>query len=84
MSDGIKQDIARSIHSHNAFFSAWKIGTTLPVEKECKGPAEEALLKYAAYIKNCSLAQVIRYNKVRRECYAEKNTVFCPRADALH
>ncbi len=48
---GVKQDIARAIHSHNVFFGAWKIKTTMSMEEERKGPAEEALQKYAAYMK---------------------------------
>lgn len=48
--DGAKQDLARSIPSHNAFFGAWKISTTMSMEEERKGPAEEALRKYAAYM----------------------------------
>lgn len=49
--EGAKQDLARSIHSHNVFFGAWKIGTTMSMEEERKGPAEEILQKYAAYMK---------------------------------
>ncbi len=48
---GAEQEIYRSIHSHNIFFGAWKINTTLSMEEERKGPAEEALQKYAAYMK---------------------------------
>lgn len=48
---GVKQDIARAIHSHNVFFGAWKIKTTMSMEEERKGPAKEALQKYAAYMK---------------------------------
>ena len=50
-SKGAEQDILRSIHSHNAFFGAWKIKTTMSMEEERKGPAEEILQKYAAYMK---------------------------------
>jgi len=39
------------MHSHNAFFSAWKINTTISMEEERKGMAEEALQKYSAYMK---------------------------------
>ena len=49
--EGMKQDIARSIHSHNVFFGAWKISTTMSMENERKGPAEEALQKYAGYMR---------------------------------
>ncbi len=48
---GAEQDIFRSIPSHNAFFGAWKVGTTMSMEEERKGPAEEILQKYAAYMK---------------------------------
>ena len=44
-------EIFRSIHSHNVFFGAWKIKTTMSMEEERKGPAEEALQKYTAYMK---------------------------------
>ena len=49
--EGMKQDMARSIPSHNMFFGAWKISTTMSMEKERKGPAEETLQKYAAYMR---------------------------------
>ena len=49
--EGAKQDLYRSIPSHNAFFGAWKISTTMSMEEERKGPAEEALLKYTEYLK---------------------------------
>ena len=48
---GAEQDIFRSIHSHNVFFGAWKIAKTMSMEEERKGPAEEILQKYAAYMK---------------------------------
>ena len=48
---GAEQDIIRSIHSHNVFFGAWKVKTTMSMEEERKGPAEEILQKYAAYMK---------------------------------
>ena len=48
---GAEQDIFRSIHSHNVFFGAWKIKTTMSMEEERKGPAEEILQKYAEYMK---------------------------------
>lgn len=47
---GAKQDLARSLHSHSILFGAWKISSTLSAEKERKGPAEDALQKYAAYM----------------------------------
>ena len=49
--EGVKQDLVRSIPSHNAFFGAWKISTTMSMEEERKGPAEDTLQKYAAYMK---------------------------------
>ncbi len=49
--EGMKQDIARSVHSHNVFFGAWKIGTALSMEGERKGPAESALQAYASYMR---------------------------------
>ena len=48
---GAEQDILRSVHSHNVFFGAWKVKTTMSMEEERKGPAEESLQKYAAYMK---------------------------------
>lgn len=48
---GAEMEIFRSIHSHNVFFGAWKIKTTMSMEEERKGPAEEALQKYTAYMK---------------------------------
>ena len=48
---GAEMEIFRSIHSHTVFFGAWKINTTLSMEDERKGPAEEALQKYAAYMR---------------------------------
>ena len=48
---GAEMEIFRSIHSHNVFFGAWKIKTTMSMEAERKGPAEEALQKYTAYMK---------------------------------
>ena len=48
---GAEMEIFRSVHSHNVFFGAWKIHTTMSMEEERKGPAEEILQKYAAYMK---------------------------------
>ena len=48
---GAEMDFFRSIHSHNVFFGAWKIAKTMSMEEERKGPAEEALQKYAAYMR---------------------------------
>ena len=49
--EGAKQDLFRSIPSHNAFFGIWKISTTMSMEEERKGPAEDTLQKYAEYLK---------------------------------
>lgn len=49
---GAEQEIYRSIHSHNVFFGAWKIKTTMSMEEERKGPAEEILQKYTAHMKD--------------------------------
>lgn len=49
--DGAEQDLIRSLPSHNAFFGAWKIGTTMSMEEERKGPAEKILQKYSAYMR---------------------------------
>ena len=49
--EGVKQDLVRSIPSNNAFFGAWKISTTMSMEEERKGPAEDTLQKYTAYMK---------------------------------
>ena len=48
---GAEQDIFRSIPSHNVFFGMWKTGTTISMEKERKGPAEQILRKYAGYMR---------------------------------
>ncbi len=48
---GLRNKFATSIRNNNFFFGAWKIGTVMSVEKERKGPAEEALQKYAAYLR---------------------------------
>ena len=48
---GAEQDIFLSIHSHNVFFGARKIKTTMSMEEERKGPAEEILQKYTAYMR---------------------------------
>lgn len=48
---GAVQDVFRSIHSHNVFFGAWKIQSTISKEDERKGPAEEILQKYTKHMK---------------------------------
>ena len=49
---GAEQDIFRSVHSHNVFFGSWKIKTTMSMEEERKGPAEEILQKYASHMRH--------------------------------
>lgn len=49
--EGVKQGFAASIPSDNVLFGIWKIGTTVSMEKERKGPAEEVLHRYAAYMR---------------------------------
>lgn len=49
---GVGARLAAAIPTHNAFFGIWQIGTALSVEKERKGPAEEALQKYAAHMRS--------------------------------
>lgn len=48
---GAEMEIFRSVHSHNVFFGAWKINKTMSMEEERKGPAEDALQKYTAYLR---------------------------------
>lgn len=48
--EGVKQHLAISIHTHNAFFGAWQISSSMSMEKERKGPTEEVLQKYTAYM----------------------------------
>ena len=49
--EGVKQDLARSIPSDNVLFGIWKVDRVMSMEKERKGPAEEALQAYAAYMR---------------------------------
>ena len=48
---GIRNRLLSSVPSHSVFFGIWKISQTLSTEKERKGPAEDALQKYAAYMR---------------------------------
>ena len=48
---GVRDRLLSSVPTHNVFFGAWKIGKSMSTEKERKGPAEDALQKYAAYMK---------------------------------
>ena len=49
--EGVMQNLAVFIHTHNAFFGAWQISRTMSMEKERKGPAEEALQQYVVYMR---------------------------------
>lgn len=48
---GISERLIDSIPSRNAFFGAYKISSIMSTEDERKGPAEETLQKYAAYMR---------------------------------
>ena len=48
---GAFESLASSIPTHNILYGAWAIGKTMSKEKERKGPAEEALQKYAMYMR---------------------------------
>ena len=48
---GIVERLATSVPSNNIFFGIWKTSTVMSTEKERKGPAEEVLQKYTAYMK---------------------------------
>lgn len=48
---GIKNRLLTSVPSQNIFFGIWKVSETMSIEKERKGPAEDILQKYAAYMK---------------------------------
>lgn len=49
--EGVRNRLLTSVPSHNVFFGVWKISENMSVEKERTGPAEEALQKYAAYMR---------------------------------
>ena len=48
---GLGDKMLSSLPLNDVFFGIWKVSTTMSVEKERKGPAEEVLQKYAAYMK---------------------------------
>lgn len=48
---GFGEKLAGSIHSKNIFYNIWSISKTMNSEKERKGPAEEALQKYAQHMR---------------------------------
>ena len=49
--EGLVEWFSTAVPSHNIFFGIWKISTTMSIEKERKGPAEEVLQKYTAHMK---------------------------------
>ena len=48
---GVKQSLLSSIPTHGVFAGIWKVSSTMSAEKERKGPAEDALQKYTAYMR---------------------------------
>lgn len=48
---GFADRLFASIPSKNMFYGAWAIKQDISIEKERKGPAEEALQKYATYMR---------------------------------
>lgn len=49
---GVKSRLINSIPSSNVFFGIYKISSTVTTEEERKGPAEDALQKYTAYMRS--------------------------------
>lgn len=49
--EGIRDSIITMIPTHNIFFGIRKISKTMSREQERKGPAEEVLQKYTAYLR---------------------------------
>lgn len=47
---GVGDRLKSSIPSRNLFYNIWSISENMSIEKERKGPAEEVLQKYAAYM----------------------------------
>ncbi len=47
----VVEKLVASIHTNNIFYASWQISSTMSGEKERKGPAEEALLRYADYMR---------------------------------
>lgn len=47
---GAMQSLASSIRTSSMFVGWWKISTVMSMEKERRGPAEEALQEYTAYM----------------------------------
>ncbi len=48
---GVGDRLISSIPSRNLFYNIWSVSVTMSLEKERKGPAEEVLQKYAAYMR---------------------------------
>lgn len=48
---GVGDRLVSSIPSRNLFYNIWSVSVTMSLEKERKGPAEEVLQKYAAYMR---------------------------------
>lgn len=48
---GMGDRLLSSIPSKNLFYNIWSVGETMSIEKERKGPAEDVLQKYAAYMR---------------------------------
>lgn len=49
---GFGDRLLSSIPSKNMFYNIWTFGENMSIEKERKGPAEEAIQKYAAYLRD--------------------------------
>lgn len=49
--ESYRERLLNSVPSCNVFFGAYKIASTHSIEKERKGPAQEALQKYTEYMK---------------------------------
>ena len=58
---GAREMMLRSIPTHNIFFGAAKIASTMSDKEDREGPTEEILQKYAAYMR--SLLQEAGYLK---------------------
>lgn len=58
---GMMDAFKRSIPTQNAIFGIWQISKSMSMEKERKGPAEEVLQKYTAYMR--SLLEQSGYTK---------------------
>ena len=48
---GIAESFSRSIPTHSIITGIWKMGSHMSSEKERKGPAEEVLQSYTAYMR---------------------------------